>query len=285
MRPATPACWLLISLGLLPVAADGAGRKQTPDDAPPVLISKDGGTTEWADSPPVWISRDGGKPKWTNVEQLRMFAAKGDVQACFELAELVLHGREVPQDTPQAVRLLEQAAQGGIPDAWFRLGKIYHDGLTGARDYGRALDYYTRAARAGVPEAQHNIGAMLVSARGVKRNLIEGLAWLIVATKSGAVSEAEVQVRHGLAKRPADIKSAETRAGELLGNLSAATVRAELKVPPTPSSGAMSKVPPAPAISHQMEKPVIAPVAIDPPVPPKIAPPVSPPALPLPEKP
>src|SRR6185369_13200425 len=138
-----------------------------------------------------------------------------------------------------------QAGRGGINNAWFRLGKIYSDGLLGAPDYERTLDYYTRAARAGVPEAQHNLGAMLVSARGVKRDLVEGLAWLIVATKSGAVSEAEIQVRDRLAKRPADIKAAEARAQELLGNLPVATVRAVLKDAAVPATiGEPSKVPP-----------------------------------------
>ena len=82
------------------------------------------------------------------------------------------------------------------------------------------------AAQSGVVEAEHNIGAMLVSARGVKRDFVEGLAWLIVATKSGDVGEAEGRVRARLAKRPADIQAAEERAAELLKDLPHATVRA-----------------------------------------------------------
>lgn len=264
MRPFSPACCRLILVGLLPLGVDAADPKK------PV-----------ADAPPVFVSSGASKPKWANVEQLKKFAARGEPQACFELAERALEGDEVPQDVAQAVRLLEQAAQGGINNAWFRLGKIYHDGLTGAPDYTRTLDYYTRAARAGVPEAQHNLGAMLVSARGVNRDLVEGLAWLIVATKSGAVSGAEIQVRDRLAKRPADIQSAETRAGELIANLSAATVRAVPKAAPAPRSPSESRnVPPAPIIRNQVAKPVITVPPIDPLVPAKISlPPVSSPSL------
>lgn len=286
MRPATPACCLFVLLGLLPYRDCSAAQKKTGEDAPPVLLSKDGGNAQWADAPPVWVAGDGAKPRWKNLEQLKQFAERGDPQACFELAERKLYGDGVPPDIKQAVLLMEKAGQGGIPNAWFRLGKIYHDGLTGARDYGRTLDYYTRAARAGVPEAQHNIGAMLVSGRGVKRDVIEGLAWLIVATKSGAVSEAEIQVRDRLARRPADLKAAEARAGDLLGNLSAATVNAVLKGAATPgSTDASGKVPPAPVIIHPVTKPVITPAAMDPLVPVKIPPPVSPPSLSLPDKP
>jgi hypothetical protein len=260
------------------LALTGYSAKPTkePADSPPVLITKDGGKVPWIDTPPAMVSRDGAKPKWSNEEQLKRYAAKGDPQACFELAEHILYGDESSRDLKQVVRLLEQSGSGGISNAWFRLGKIYHDGLTGAPDYGRALDYYTRAARSGVAEAQHNIGAMLVSGRGVKRDLVEGLAWLIVATKAGAVSGAEIQVRDRLVKRPAEIKAAETRARELIANLPTATVRAVLKSAPAAESLPIS---PTPIITPAVDKPVIKAPAIDPLVPAKISlPPVAPPS-------
>lgn len=280
MRRATPVCCLLFLPALLALPGYSAKPAKEPADSPPVLITKDGGKVPWIDTPPVMVSRDGAKPKWSNEEQLKRYAAKGDPQACFELAEHILFGDETARDLKQVVRLLEQAGSGGISNAWFRLGKIYHDGLTGPADYGRALDYYTRAARAGVAEAQHNIGAMLVSGRGVKRDYVEGLAWLIVATKAGAVSGAEIQVRDRLAKRPAEIKAAETRAGELLGNLSAATVRAVLKISPASEPFREARpAPPAPIITPEVDKPVIKAPPIDPLVPAKISlPPVAPPS-------
>jgi hypothetical protein len=271
MRPGTLLRFLFSLLGLLPLAGYSADRKKAPANSPPVLISKDGDKGQLLDAPPVRISTAGAKPKWTNVEQLKKFAAKGDPQACLELAERLLYGDEVPKDIKQAVPLLEQAGQGGIADAWFRLGKIYHDGLLGAPDYERTLDYYARAARAGVPEAQHNIGAMLVSARGVKRDLVEGLAWLIVATKTGAVSDAEMKVREQLGKRPADLRAAEIRAEELNGNISAATVRATLKVAGASTvTGETGKVP---VITNPVDQPVLKAQPIAPPAPPKISPP------------
>ena len=280
MRPVPPSGCVLLLVGLLPFGTNAAERKKPADDAPPVVISKDGGKTSWQDAPPVWVSPEGGKPRWANVEQLKKFAAKGDPQACFELAEHILYGDEAARDLKQAVRLLEQAGSGGMANAWFRLGKIYHDGLTGAPDYGRALDYYTRAARTGVAEAQHNIGAMLVSGRGVKRDLVEGLAWLIVATKAGAVSGAEIQVRDRLAKRPAEIKAAEIRASELIEKLPAATVRAVLKSAAAAASGDESRpAPPAPIIPPAVDRPVMKAPPMDPIVPAKISlPPVAPPS-------
>lgn len=248
-----PTLRLLLSFLCLAVpTAFAAKKKAEPADTPPQLIFTTG---------------TGGGPKWTTLEQLKQFAAKGDPAACFELADRTIEGAGVPRDVAKATALFEQAAKGGVANSWFRLGKIYHDGLDGAPDYGRALDYFTIAARAGVVEAQHNIGAMLVSARGVKRDYVEGLAWLIVAKISGAASDAVIQVRTRLAKRPADIAAAEARAAEITKDLPNATVRATLITKSTTSTF-------LPA-----DKPVVLPPTLDPPASPKVTVPITP-ALP-----
>lgn len=246
-----PAPRLLLSLLCLAVTTAFAAKKGAePTDAPPQLISATGGGAKWA-----------------TVEQLKQFAALGDPQACFELADRCVEGDGVPRNIPQAVALFEQAAKKGIADGWFRLGKIYHDGLEGAPDYARALENFTTAARLGVAEAQHNIGAMLVSARGVKRDYVEGLAWLLVAKKSGASSDAEAQVRARLARRPMDITAAEARAAEISKNLSNATVQAT-------ALGAPTKLPsPPPAAT---DKPVIVAPKPELPTLPKIPVPLAP---------
>ncbi|MBL9217918.1 MAG: sel1 repeat family protein [Opitutaceae bacterium] len=249
---------LLLALSLAFVPAFAAKPKAVPADAAPQLIST-----------------QGGGPKWKNVAELQSFAAKGDPQACFELGERSLEGDGVPKDAAKAIPLFETAAKGGIANAWFKLGKIYHDGLTGTPDYGWALEYFGNAARARVAEAQHNLGAMLVSARGVKRDYVEGLAWLIVAKKSGASADAEAQVRTRLAKRPTDIAAAEARAAEIAGDLPHATVRATL----TGKTTRPPEAPPAPPAAPVTKPVVIAPTpeAIPPikivvPPPPALAP-------------
>ncbi|MBL9216285.1 MAG: sel1 repeat family protein [Opitutaceae bacterium] len=235
------------------------------------------------DAPPVLISKEGAAPKWQNVAQLQQFAAKGDLQACFELAERCTEGDGVPKDLPRAAALFRQAAEGGMADGWFRLGKFHHDGLIGPVDYAQALEYFTTAARLGVAEAQHNLGAMLVSGRGVKRDYVEGLAWLIVSIRSGAVSEAETQVRTRLSKQPAEIKAAEARAAEIAGALAKADVKAVLLKPrrgsarPEPTQPIKPVSTPAPP-----PRPVITPPKVEPLPPPRISVPLSPPNLTMP---
>ena len=228
------------------------------------------------DAPPVLLSTDGGGQKWKTLDQLKEFAAKGDTLACFQLAELFQDGSGVPLDAKKAAELFEQAARGGNANGWFRLGKIYHDGLDGPPDYGRALDYFTLAARAGVTEAQHNIGAMLASGRGVQRNYVEGLAWLIVSGKSGVGQDAEAQVRARLAKKPADIKAAEGRAAEILNDIAHAEVRvvrtsAASNTTVRPPIDVGEKIPPPAIMTTPREKPASTLKA-----PPKISLPVAP---------
>lgn len=197
-------------LALLNVASAAAARPAREQNRP--------------DDLPVLITTDRGGSKWKTLEQLKKFAERGDPQACFQLADLLLEGIELPKDVNQAAALFQQAANGGMANGWFRLGKIHHDGLAGEKDYGRALEYFALAARAGVAEAQHNLGAMFVSARGGRRNYVEGLAWLIVSAKAGVGQDAVEQVRARLAKAPREIAAAESRAAEILADLARAEV-------------------------------------------------------------
>lgn len=201
---------------------------------PPSGASVDGVT------PPQLISKG---PKWKTVEQLRQFAAQGDPQACFELGDRLVNGDGMPADPAAARTWLERAARGGVAEAMFRLGKMSFDGVGGPKSIELALDYYAQAAVLGVPEAQHNVGAILVSGRGVKRDWPEGLAWLIVAEKNGAASDAVARTREHLAKRPADIAAAEKRAEEILAALADPAKRASA-APRFSTAGAPPATPP-----------------------------------------
>ena len=169
------------------------------DDSAPVLMS-----TTRADT-------------WSSVEDLQKDAEAGKPAALAAYGEMVLTGDQVSKDVTRGLELLQKAAQAGQVNASFRLGKVYEDGELIARDPGKALEHYKKAALGGVAEAQYNLGAMYVSARGVPRDYMEGLAWLIVATRNGAAGEGERQVRERLSStnRGAMVSRAEARATEL----------------------------------------------------------------------
>ena len=200
--PATTAKRLLLALGL-----GGIGVVNTPaaPDEAPLLMS-----TERVDA----------RPAWSTVEELIKAADAGHALASYQYAQLLEFGDQVSADKTKAASYYRLAAKGGDANAAFRLGKAYHDGDLGlARDYERSREYY-RAAAADVPEASFNLGAAYVSGRGVRRDYVEGLAWLLVAADRGAGGDAAQQVRKRIAKYPERIAAAEKRAEVLRKELS-----------------------------------------------------------------
>jgi TPR repeat protein len=132
------------------------------------------------------------------------------------------NGGEQPPDYIEARIWYGRAAAKGVAEAEFRLGKLVSEGLGGSENQEAAFQHYMKAAQAGLALAQYNVGAMLASGRGTRRDYVEGLAWLIVATRDAAVDpEGERQLRGHLARRPADITAAETRAKTLVDELAA----------------------------------------------------------------
>jgi len=223
---------------------------------------------------PELLSTTGGdnRPSWKNLAELRKAAAAGNPDACYQLGLGYETGADVQQDYASALTWYGQAAAGGVADAIYRIGKLHQDGLGVEPDPVQARECYRVAALANVPLAQYNLGAMLVSARGGKRDLMEGLAWLILARRNHIEAEGEQHVRRSLAKQPKVIAAAETRADELSAAVAA---RKGAKPPwPLPAGEPDALAPTAPA--PPAAKPVLPPLMIEPP---KIEPP-PPPAFP-----
>ena len=206
------------------------------------------------------------------LPELQQAAAAGDAEACYQLGYRYERGDGVKQDYPAAQKWYDQAAAGGVAVAIYRLGKLAQDGLGTTADPVRAFDLYRAAAFAGVPLAQYNLGAMLVSARGVVRDYVEGLAWLILATRNRVEADGEQRVRARLAGQPATIAAAEKRADELGRQVAA---RRGTK-PPWPLPSHDTLVPDGPAVEKpRIEAPKVEPPKFEPP-------PLAPPALPTP---
>jgi TPR repeat protein len=167
-----------------------------------------------ADEAPVRLKQvEAGASKWSSLPELQKAVDAGDPEALMELGSMHEFGREVPENPIKARALYKQAAAAGVAEAHFRLGRLMSEGLGGPVDLPGAFARYLTAARAGLPLAQYNVGAMLASARGVRRDYVEGLAWIILASRSEEVDPAgERKLRERLARRPREIAAAEVRA-------------------------------------------------------------------------
>lgn len=180
------------------------------------------------ESAPKLISTTGAGARWKDAAEMKRMAQAGDAEACLEMGILEENGGEQPPDYIEARIWYERAAAKGMAEADFRLGKLVSEGLGGSENQEVAFQHYMKAAQVGIALAQYNVGAMLASGRGTRRDYVEGLAWLIVATRDAAVDpEGERQLRGHLARRPGDITAAEKRAERLIAMLADRKAKAD----------------------------------------------------------
>ncbi len=188
------------------------------------------------DAAPKLLSTTGGNvPRWKDDAEMKRMAEAGDAEACLEMGLLAENGGATPPDYIEARMWYERAASKGVIEAEFRLGKLVSEGLGGSENQSAAFQHYRKAAEGGMALAQYNVGAMLSSGRGVRRNYIEGLAWLIVASRDPEVDpEGERRLREHLSRRPADIAAAEKRAEEIAAQVAERQAKADAAKPASP---------------------------------------------------
>ena len=212
----------------------------------------------------------------SSVPALQKKAAAGDARACLQLGLACETGDGLPQDYARAREWYEKAAAGGAAEAIYRLGHLEQEGLGQPADPFLAHRLYRLAAFADVPLAQYNLGAMLVSARGVSRDDVDGLAWLILAARHGVNPDGERKVRAHLADRPQFIAAAEKRATELSAQIAARRGQKPPWPPPADDDDALPGTTPPRAERPKIEAPKMEAPAFQPVPPPAIAPPDAP---------
>ncbi len=240
--------------------------------------------------PPMIVSTEAAGPQWETIPELKAAAAAGNAVACFQYAQLLEVGDQVKADLSAAFDFYQKAAFKEHPESLFRIAKAYHEGQLGKpENHALAFEYYERAARLGHPEATYNVGAMLVSGRGVKRNYVEGLAWLMLAAEAGTDPGAVDQVKQRLirGKRPEWITDAENRLGGIKAEIAVGPLDENASLAPAVAKPTSPVVAPAPAFkpnigapslpgfSPSFSQPSIAPptISIPKPTPKPIAPP------------
>ena len=82
-----------------------------------------------------------------------------------------------------------------------------------APDVARAAEWWSRAARRDHPEAQAMLGAAYLAGKGVERDTVEALHWLLRAQENGAAELAAGFLREARAHaKPSQRAEAERRA-------------------------------------------------------------------------
>lgn len=242
-----------------------------------IALAQATGSRAGSDSAPILMPPQAveAAPTWRTVEELIGAADSGNALAAFQYAQLLEYGDQVPADPAKAVVYYRAAAEARNGNAAFRLGRAHAESELGLpRDFTRTLAYY-QAAVATVPEAIFNLGAMYASGRGVRRDFVEGLAWLLVAKQDhdlGGEAAAQVQRRLSAARLAEAEKRAAAIRRELAGD--------ELVVTPSASAVGSSASSSQPADLAPARPPVTRPkaeVEVTPVVPSKPVAPAAPP--------
>ena len=179
---------------------------------------------------------------------LEKAAAAGDAASQCLLSEMLMHGWGMPDDTPRAVSLLEQAAGSGDLEAKYYLGQWhwklpnrtkeqrttairlwreaaeagfisaqYHLGVRYATDndmpinHRESVRYYRMAADNGDLEALYNLGTMYLEGEGVTKDVPYGHALIIRAGELGSIGALHYLIRgyeHGYHGLPIDTDEA-----------------------------------------------------------------------------
>ena len=187
----------------------------------------------WTPMQYVWTLQKGNDQTLVeDIKQLREDAAKGDVEAMYNLATAYkdLGGAE---NATMAARLYLTAAEQKHPAATYRLAEAYRYGQGVAVNRGEAMRYHRKAAELGFAEAQNQLAwfykngmegenkspeqaagwfkkaalqgdrhaqntlaEMYLDGEGVQKNPVESLKWVQLAANGGS---AEAQLRYGRA--------------------------------------------------------------------------------------
>ncbi len=119
------------------------------------------------------------------VPLLTQAAQQGLPNAQGLLGSMYLIGKGVAKDFPKALTLLKQAATQGHAEAQSLIGAIYLVGKEVPQDVKQAVQWLQKAAGQGLADAQYLLGALYVEGNGVPRNLEYALELLSKAGDQG----------------------------------------------------------------------------------------------------
>ena len=106
-----------------------------------------------------------------DIASLEAAAARGDVEAQYNLGLLYDLDQGVRQDYQKAIEWYEKAAAQGDVDAQYNLGSLYAQGRGVKQDYQKAREWLEKSAAQGYAGAQCLLGTLYEKGNGVRRDL------------------------------------------------------------------------------------------------------------------
>jgi TPR repeat protein len=141
----------------------------------------------------------------------RIASDAGNPEAQYALATLYKEGRGVPQDVPEAAKLLAAASLADNVDAEVEFGIMLYNGTGVQKDEARAAKVLMKAARRGSPIAQNRLARILATGRGMPANPVEAAKWHIVSKAGGAT---DLWLDTFVEEQSADVKAKAEKAAK-----------------------------------------------------------------------
>jgi TPR repeat protein len=164
----------------------------------------------------LYVEGLGARQDWGKAaDWFRLASQRGDPQAAYALAMLMLDGKGVAKNPAEARRLLERSADA-VPQAATSLGLMLLADQKPESDR-RAVELLRRAAQAKDPEALYALAVLTRQGRGVARDLPEAARWMAeAAAERNVAAQVEYAIMlfngEGVAKDEAAAAKMFTRA-------------------------------------------------------------------------
>jgi hypothetical protein len=139
----------------------------------------------------------------------RQSAEKGYAKAQYNLGIMYYVGQGVPQNNAEALNWFSKAARQGLVDAQYNLGVMYYQGAGITQNYPEALKLYSQAAQKGHALAQYNLGLMYLQGNSVPKDPVKAYVWLSLA--AGQKVPEAVKTRDYLAAKMTPSQLADAR--------------------------------------------------------------------------
>ena len=105
--------------------------------------------------------------------------------AAYQLGKLYLNGEDIPKDTREAIRWLEQASDQGNQYAQYALAVVYLSDGEIPKDVARALPLLAQSAGAGNEHALYRLGRLYLAGEDVPKDTERAVRYLTEAAERG----------------------------------------------------------------------------------------------------
>ena len=123
----------------------------------------------------------------------KLAAEQGHPRALYNLAVMTRHGRGLPKNIKDAIKLYHLSAEQGYSKAQWVLGERYQYGRDVIVNYTEAVRLYRLSAKHGHIHGMYNLARMYREGKGVEEDKVYAYMWFNLADEAGHSSAGELR--------------------------------------------------------------------------------------------